>query len=283
MKYFVTIAESGSLTKASQILGISHSGLSKAVTSLEAETKLKLFRPQGRGLEITQDGNWFYQKAQEILRIAGEMTQEKKEAQTLIRVGLSGVIAITCASLLTREIEAPMSLFEIDIGDVEGKILADELDFGVAFIPSPKPELEYLELGEVPFNSFAREDFLKKYVSEMPPFTVPISDFPINPLGYKNRDGWPIDVPRNPRFFVSGFAIALDLLRSGQSAIYMPDFVATLENERIQNENKIVKVREHKSAESRRKLFLVKRQSAEESKEMRRISKIVRRVCCVKN
>lgn len=63
LKYFVAVAETGSLTKASKILGISHSGLSKAVSALETEAKLKLFRPQGRGLEITLEGKWFYLEA----------------------------------------------------------------------------------------------------------------------------------------------------------------------------------------------------------------------------
>ena len=75
LRYFCTIAETGSLTKASEILGISHSGLSKAITALEDETNLQLFRPQGRGLEITKDGKWFYQKAQEILKIENEIDE----------------------------------------------------------------------------------------------------------------------------------------------------------------------------------------------------------------
>ena len=72
LRYFCAIAETGSLTKASEILGISHSGLSKAVSVLEMETHLKLFRPLGRGLEITSDGKWLYQKAQQILKIENE-------------------------------------------------------------------------------------------------------------------------------------------------------------------------------------------------------------------
>jgi DNA-binding transcriptional LysR family regulator len=283
LRYFSTVAETGSLTKASQLLGISHSGLSKALSALEVEVKIKLFRPQGRGLEITSEGRWFYQKAQEILKIADEVLKGTKEKRSLVRIGLSGVIVMTCSGSLAEEVGTPLMLHEIDVGEVEGKIIGDELDFGIAFIPSPKPELEYLEIGEVRFNSHVRDDLMKRLTADSLPYAVPVSDFPFNPLGYRNRDGWPNDVPRTAYFSVSGFAIALDLLRAGQAAIYMPDFVASLENSQSPNRPKIVPVKEHKAAQTRRKLFLVKRQAAEESTEMKKVAKVVRRICCAKS
>lgn len=282
LKYFVVIAETGSLTKASQILGISHSGLSKAVSSLEDETRLKLFRPQGRGLEITDEGKWFYQKAQEILKITHEVLQGQKKTSHIIRIGLSEVFAITCAHLISQELQTPISFAETDIGDIEGKLMANEVDFGVAFIPTPKQELEYLEIGSIHFGVYARQDLKVDNLSNLP-FTVPISEYPSNPMGYKNRDGWPIDLPRQTKFFVSGFSIALDLLRSGQTALYMPEFVVALENQRItKDQHKIVKIQEYKKAETKRKVYIVKKQSSEESKEIKKVSKILRQICNLK-
>jgi DNA-binding transcriptional LysR family regulator len=284
LRYFSAVAETGSLTKASQLLGISHSGISKAISALETETKLNLFQPLGRGLEITQEGKWLYQKAQEILRIADEIGRGEKRDLSSLRIGLSGVIAMTCAGYLAEELRSPLSISEIDIGELEGKIVGGELDFGFAFIPSPRAELDYHELGEVSFNSYAREDVIGKFkAAEAIPFVVPTSDFPFNPLGYRNRDAWPKDVSRFPHFAVNSFAIALNLLRLGQGAIYMPDFVAGLENSTLKSEFKIVKVKEHRAAESRRKLFFVKSRSSVESSEMKKMCKVVRRVCCSKS
>ncbi len=282
LRYFSTVAETGSLTKASQILGISHSGLSKAITALEIESKIKLFRPQGRGLEITSEGKWFYQKAQEILKVAEEIHKGRlAHHQPFVRIGLSGVIAMTCAGALADEIQRPLLLREVDVGETEGAIISGDLDFGFAFTPSPQPELEYLELGEVQFGTFVRQDLLTKSEATQLPFAVPASEFPQNPLGYRNRDGWPSDIARNSYFAVSSFAIALDLLRSGKASLYMPNFVASLESERARKAFKIVPVKDHKAAQSKRKLYLVKRQTAEESSEMKKSAKIIRRVCCI--
>lgn len=280
LRYFCTIAETGSLTKASEVLGISHSGLSKAVSVLEDQTKLKLFRPQGRGLEITSEGKWFYQKALEILKIETEISTGIKVQTTSVRIGLSEVLAVTCAGLLANEISDPLTIIETDVGELETKILGGDLDFGYIFSPAPKPELEYLEIGEVKFNSFATVDFLKGRSPEQFFFAVPATNLPFNPLGYKIRDGWPQEIPRVPKFAVSGFSVALDLLRMSESIVYMPNFVATLENERHTDKFSIVKVPHHRDAESRRKLFLVKLKNTQESKEMKKLSKTLRKTCC---
>jgi DNA-binding transcriptional LysR family regulator len=281
-KYFITIVEAGSLTKASKILGISHSGLSKAVSTLESETKTVLFRPQGRGLEITAEGKWLYQKALEVLALTDVIGRGQQPELQLLRIGLSEVIAVSCSGLLSAEFEESIAFHQVEVGELEGKIISNEIDFGVAFVPSPKPELEYLALGEIRFNAFVREDLLKKGPSVDIPFVVPASEYPFNPAGYKNRDGWPKDIKRLSRFFVSSFAIALDLVRKGQCAVYMPDFLAKQENANTPAGRHIKVISEFSQARSKRKVYLVKRQSQPESKEMKKVSRILRQVCCSK-
>lgn len=280
LRYFCVIAETGSLTKASDILNVSHSGLSKAVSVLQEETKLQLFRPQGRGLEITEEGKWLYQKAREILAIENEISLGAKVENTSLRLGLSEVIAITCSGALAKEFTGPLTLLETDIGEVEGRLISGEIDFGVAFSLSPKPELEYLELGEVKFNSYAGADLIENKTPAELPFAVPSSNFPFNPMGYKARDGWPQEIPRLTRFAVSRFSMALELLKAGEAAVYMPNFVATLENVKMLEKTQIIKVPQHKQAETRRKLFLVKTKTSEETKDMKKTSKILRKICC---
>ena len=280
LKYFCTIAETGSLTKAAEILGVSHSGLSKAVTVLQNETGLQLFRPQGRGLEITDQGKWFYKKALDILKIENEITVGVNVQLQQVRIGLSEVIAVTCAGALAAEINEPMTIIETDVGEAETLILDGELDFGFTFTPSPRIEIDYLDLGSVKFNAYAQADYLKNKSILDVAYTVPATIVAFNPQGYKIRDGWPQDLPRTKKFQVSGFNVALNLLRTGQSAVYMPDYVALLENELRTEKLQIIKVPFHQEAQSKRKLFLVKNKTNDESKEMKKVTKILRRICC---
>lgn len=267
LRYFTTIAETGSLTRAASLLGVSHSGLSKAVSSLEQETRLKLFRPEGRGLAITAEGKWFYLKAREILKIADEITLRQPAQKPTLRVGVSTIIGYYFAGALAQELGGPLSFDELDVGELEPRILAGDLEFALAFVPSPQPGLEYLTLGEVRFNAYAHEKLLREEAD--PPYVVPISEYPANPLGYRNRDGWPSDLPRRASFAVRHFAMAMSLVRGAQAALYMPDFAAA-------QEKGLVPVKHHAAAETRRKVFLVKKQEAEESREMKKAAKVVR-------
>lgn len=280
LKYFCTIAETGSLTKAAEMLGVSHSGLSKAISTLQSETKLQLFQPQGRGLVITEHGKWFYKKAIEILKIENEVLAGTQKIQSSVRIGLSEVLAVSCAGFIAAEMTEQITLLESDVGETESKIINNEIDFGFTFTPSPQIELDYLELGRVKFNAFASQDYLKKNPNGAINYCIPAHPAEFNPLGFKARDGWPQHVPRITTFQVSSFAIALNILRSGFGAVYMPDFIAIQENSLRLEKSQIIKVPFHLEAQSTRKIFLVKNKNATESKEMKKVSKILRKSCC---
>ena len=52
LKIFHTVAESGSFTKASTILNLSQSAISRQIQSLENELKIHLFERHARGLVL---------------------------------------------------------------------------------------------------------------------------------------------------------------------------------------------------------------------------------------
>lgn len=279
LKQFCLVAELGSLSKAAEIIGISHSGLSKAISSLEAESKIQLFTPQGRGLEITGQGKWFYQKAQEILKITNEIENGAIKDKNVVSIGLSSILSMTCASQIAKELDVGLSIFETDVGEIEEKIINGEANFGIAFIPTPRKDLDYLKLGEIYFSGYAREDLINRYSADTIPYVVPTSEFANNPQGYKTRDGWPRDVARNSYYFVSNFSIALNLLRLGTAAVYMPAFVAGLENEERGRQARIEKIQGQNKITSSRSLWLIKAKTNPETKEMKKVAKIIRQVC----
>lgn len=281
LKYFCTIAETGSLTKAAEILGVSHSGLSKAISTLQSETQLQLFQPQGRGLEITEQGKWFYKKAIEILKIENDILVGAQPAKSSIRIGLSEVIAVSCAGAITEEVTDQITIVEADVGEIENKMINHDIHFGFTFSPSPQIELDYLELGKVKFNAYATNEYLKTVTKTTVNYIVPARPAEFNPLGYKARDGWPQDLPRLTSLQVSSLAIALNIVRHSRAAVYMPDFIAEMENASRHEKSAIVKVPFHTEAQSIRKLYLVKHKTTPESKDMKKISKILRKNCCV--
>ncbi|MCD8201244.1 MAG: LysR family transcriptional regulator [Clostridia bacterium] len=67
LKYFVKIAECGSITEAAQELFIAQPSLSSSVKMLEAEYGLSLFNRSARGIALTPEGSEFLAYARDIL------------------------------------------------------------------------------------------------------------------------------------------------------------------------------------------------------------------------
>ncbi len=65
--YFVTVAEQGSINKAAEKLFTTQPNLSKAISNLEGELKVSIFRRTNKGVILTDDGKKLYQYARTIL------------------------------------------------------------------------------------------------------------------------------------------------------------------------------------------------------------------------
>ena len=68
IKYFQTIAEEGSFTKAAQKLYLSQPALSKSMARLESELGVELFKRQGMRLELNSVGRLFISQMETAMR-----------------------------------------------------------------------------------------------------------------------------------------------------------------------------------------------------------------------
>lgn len=68
IRYVITIAEMGSLNKASEILYVSQPSLSSSIQDLEKELGIMIFNRSGRGVTLTNDGTEFIQHARPVVQ-----------------------------------------------------------------------------------------------------------------------------------------------------------------------------------------------------------------------
>src|SRR4051812_16227478 len=88
LKQFRTVVETGSLRKAAELLGISHSGLFKSIKVLEEELGFALFVPAGRGIAVSDEGKALYQRSARFFEALDQLVGRKEARQTsLIRLG----------------------------------------------------------------------------------------------------------------------------------------------------------------------------------------------------
>ncbi|WP_106498353.1 LysR family transcriptional regulator [Lentibacillus sp. Marseille-P4043] len=79
--YIVEIAKTGSIVSAANKLHVSQAGISKALSNLEAELKIKLFKRSRNGTFPTEEGKDLIKKAHEIV-IKLEAFKEEAKIQT---------------------------------------------------------------------------------------------------------------------------------------------------------------------------------------------------------
>ncbi|WP_432460058.1 MULTISPECIES: LysR family transcriptional regulator [unclassified Agarivorans] len=67
IKLFHFIVDSGNLTKASELLDLPKSNLSRRLKNLETELKVKLFHRHQRSIALSENGRQFYQRTKPII------------------------------------------------------------------------------------------------------------------------------------------------------------------------------------------------------------------------
>lgn len=82
LKIFSVVAESETLTKAAERLGITQSAVSQAIKQLEEQTRTNLVARRSRPIKLTQSGQVLYKYANKMLSDTRRMLNEVKSADS---------------------------------------------------------------------------------------------------------------------------------------------------------------------------------------------------------
>jgi DNA-binding transcriptional LysR family regulator len=282
LRYFCLIAETGSLTKASELLNISHSGLSKAMSQLQLEIDQTLFRPQGRGLELTEAGKALYGKSKEILGLVERLkTQEVAATNQTLRLGMSEVFVLGLASEFAKDLDATIDIHDLDSGEIEVKLLDSQIDFAISSVPFPHPQLDYLKIAKASMGIFYRNREFRALPLEEIPFVGPNSEIRNNPLSIRSRDGWPEQQKRTLSYGASTLSAALSIVDSGRAAVFVPRFLVNALNEQRSSQHQLLEYETSRSLfkSATRDIYLMKRKNLDESKAMKTVARILRKRC----
>src|SRR3546814_19153908 len=92
LRYFLKIAEHGSITRAAAELHITQPALTRHVAHLEDQLRVKLLMRHGRGVRLTEPGRMLTTRARSMLAdidiISEELLARKTETQGELSVGL---------------------------------------------------------------------------------------------------------------------------------------------------------------------------------------------------
>ena len=97
LRYFVAIADAGSLTAAAAAIFVAQPALTRQLRELEADLGTVLFHRMPRGVRLTQAGMTLYESAQRILReaqrVRQSLSQNTGNERTTVSVGVTPTLA----------------------------------------------------------------------------------------------------------------------------------------------------------------------------------------------
>jgi DNA-binding transcriptional LysR family regulator len=106
LRYFVTVAEEGHVTRAAERLGMQQPPLSQQIRSLEARLGAALFKRHPKGMTLTDAGRALHSEARRILDAVAAL---EERMQRIVR-GLDGVLAVGLASSVAAHAFTPRLL-----------------------------------------------------------------------------------------------------------------------------------------------------------------------------
>ncbi|MDA3730182.1 LysR family transcriptional regulator [Niameybacter massiliensis] len=173
LKYIVEIVESGSISKAAQVLFLSQPNLSSQVTQLEKEIGRQLFIRGNRGVTLTKEGIEVYHYAKQVVS-QFELTKQKllnHISENKIKIASCGCEVIEPAFFEVCKVFNQMNYeFELEYCNIEQcieKLGSQEVD--VAVIPYTSLQYKKLDQFLINKNLCMQEIFtgeLKVHVSE---------------------------------------------------------------------------------------------------------------------
>ena len=169
LKIFHAVAEAGNFTKATYVLNLSQSAISRQIQSLEQELKTHLFERHARGLSLTENGEYLFKTAHEViskLKDVESTIMDKKNKP-------SGKLTVTTVvsfgtTWLTPRIQEFMKLnpdieVELIFDDKELNLSTREADIGI-WMRRPK-QLNYIQkkLIDINYHIYGSNKYLEQF------------------------------------------------------------------------------------------------------------------------
>ncbi|OQW48892.1 MAG: hypothetical protein A4S09_13065 [Proteobacteria bacterium SG_bin7] len=286
LEYFLTVAQTGNLQRASEILNVSPPALSKAMKVLEDEIETKLWIRDGRKIILTDTGKILLQRAPNLvseLRSLKEGLTAKITGPLPVKIGTFEVFSTYFLSFLDelKWNEHALEMHELLPGEIEKYLINGEIDYGITYMPIPDPQLDFLKVTAIEMGVFTRKDAFRGIPQQQLPYVIPVMPLQGVPSRVRGLDGWPDDAyQRKVLHKVTLMESALELCRQGRVAGYFPVFIANEHNKRFREE---LHLERRKSPYPGRvctnDIFLVKRKSQEETTISKQLAKALRLIC----
>jgi DNA-binding transcriptional LysR family regulator len=169
IKRFVRVAELGSFTKAADALGLPKASVSLAVQQLENKLGTQLLHRTTRKVQLTPDGQVFYERGKEVLAEMDELDSlfqaDDASISGLIRVDMSYPTARNIVIPRLPEFLARYPNLQVDLSSTDRRVdlIAEGFDCVVRVGSLTDSGLIVRHLGELEQANFVSRAYLAQY------------------------------------------------------------------------------------------------------------------------
>ncbi|HEY4146006.1 LysR family transcriptional regulator [Pinirhizobacter sp.] len=166
---FVRVVESKGFSAAAPKLGMTPSGVSRAIARLEETLGARLFFRSTRALRLTDDGSAFYERCKQILLDLAEATEALGESRSCpsgkLRVGVAVSIgrAVLMQNLADFEEKYPAIRLDLSMCDYPYDLNEEGIDCAIRIGDLPDSNLIARKLGYLRNVLFASPAYLAKH------------------------------------------------------------------------------------------------------------------------
>lgn len=134
LRYFVTVAEAGSFSRATVELGTTQPALSRQVRKLEGELKCDLFYRHGRGVSLTAAGKKLFDAVkpllQQVVQIKDEILEDGNHPSGSVTFGVPPSIGATLCAPLSRRFSREYPAARLRIREAFSSTLFEWVEMG---------------------------------------------------------------------------------------------------------------------------------------------------------
>lgn len=182
-KSFLTVAETGSLSAAARVLGVSQPTLGRQVKELEAQLGAELFQRAPRGLILTPTGASIVAPAKAMRDAAMQMETsvagQKQSINGTVRITASVVISSYHLPKIIAQIRAaePQIAIELVPSDASHNLLYREADIAIRMYRPKQLDLITQNIGDIRLGVFAAKSYIAQRGLPLSVADLPHHDF----------------------------------------------------------------------------------------------------------
>jgi len=246
LRIFHTAAESGSFTHAAEKLGMSQSAVSRQISALEDDLRLKLFIRHARGLVLTEVGEQLFRTAHrmywELQQVETQMTESQDEPTGPLMVTTTVGFGSTWLSSRINEFLTlyPQIQLEIKLNDAEMDLAMREADVAIRLHRPNQSEMIQRKLFNAHNHFYASHDYLAAHGTpnsiddldehRIVSFGEPVPSY-LQDINYLERVGRPEGNPRRAALKVNAIYGMMQAARAGIGIAMLPDYAAENESQ----------------------------------------------------